>query len=61
MEGKKEDIIMPWGKFKGKSLYFLPSWYVKYLAENCDNNKKIQLAADEEWQWREKYNEHMED
>jgi len=52
---------MPRGKFKGKSLYFLPSWYLKWLAENCDNNKKIQLAADEEWQWREKYNEHMED
>jgi len=38
----------------------LPSSYLLWLAENCDWDTKIQEAADEEWQWRERYNEHSE-
>jgi hypothetical protein len=51
---------MPWGKFKGLKIHKLPSSYLKWLAENCDWDDKICEEADEEWQWREKHNEHYE-
>jgi hypothetical protein len=37
------------------------SSYLKWLAENCDWDDKICEEADEEWQYREKYNTHRED
>lgn len=51
---------MPWGKYKGLKIHKLPSSYLKWLAENCDWDDKICEEADQEWQWREKYNEHFE-
>lgn len=51
---------MPWGKFKGKEIYDCPSSYLKWLAENCDWDDKICEEADEEWQHRERYNNHKE-
>lgn len=48
---------MPWGKFKGKDIEEIPSGYLKWLAENCDNDS-IAMEADKEWQWREKNNQH---
>jgi hypothetical protein len=56
-----DGIKMPWGKHKGKWLNALPSGYLKWLAENCDWNMEIQLAADEEYQWRTHYNAHPPD
>ena len=56
-----DEIIMPFGMHKGKYLDKLPSGYLRYLAENCDWDTKIQEAADEEWQYREKYGCHIED
>jgi len=53
-------IEMPWGKHKGEYLDGLPSSYLYFLACNCDWDTKIQEAADEEWLWRERYNEHSE-
>ena len=58
-------MIMPWGKFKGQDLESLPSSYLRWLAENIvedksQRNKDICLAADKEWQYREKYNCHVE-
>jgi len=49
---------MPWGKFKGKEMEDIPSGYLRWLAENC-KDEKVCCAADEEYQWREKYNEHF--
>lgn len=45
-----EEIVMPWGKFKGTKMGELPVWYLKYLAENVSENnprdRRICLAAD---------------
>lgn len=47
---KEEDIVMRWGKFKGQKMGDLPSWYLKWLAENVKedttDNTRICLAAD---------------
>lgn len=51
------------GKYKGKDIEFLPSSYIKWIAENIDENtpqkKALVEACDKEWQWREKNNEHI--
>ena len=51
---------MPWGKFKGKEIHELPSGYLKWLAENVDD-EVIATEADEEYQHRERYNVHQWD
>ncbi len=56
MEAK---IRMPYGAFKGKEIHEIPSSYLKWLAENV--GEFLAVAADEEWQWREKMNEHWEE
>jgi uncharacterized protein (DUF3820 family) len=54
---------MPYGKFKHQEIHTLPSWYLKWIAENFDEKtetqKKIIKEADQEWQYREKYNSHI--
>jgi uncharacterized protein (DUF3820 family) len=30
---------MPWGKFKGEDIEDIPSDYLQWLAENCENDK----------------------
>jgi len=55
-----DEIEMPFGKYKGTYIHALPSSYLLWLAENCDWNEKIQLATDEEYRHRERYNEHRE-
>ncbi len=57
----EEEIVMPWGQHKGRRLHTLSSHYLKWLAENCEWDDKIMLAADEEYQWRERNNEHKDD
>ena len=56
---------MPWGKFKNIEIYKLPSSYLLWIAENVEEtdqyNAKIVKEADEEWQHREKYNNHFEE
>lgn len=58
----KDDLIMPFGKYKGRSLYTLPSSYLLWIAENLHENtplnKKIVIEADTEYQFREKHNNH---
>ena len=54
-----DEITMPWGKFKGYKIHTLPSSYLKWLAENCED-EVICCAADLEWQERERYNTHLE-
>ncbi len=55
-----KEIIMPWGAFKGTYIHACPSSYLKWLAEGCDWDDTICNAADEEWQHRERNNEHRE-
>lgn len=42
---------MPWGKHKDEEIEDLPSDYLKWLAENCEDDD-ICEAADEEYRWR---------
>jgi hypothetical protein len=52
-------MLMPWGKFKGVEIHRLPSSYLRWLAENCEDDE-ISCQADDEWTWREHYNQHFE-
>lgn len=51
------DTIMPYGVHKGKTMNDIPSDYLKWVAENFDD-EDICCAADEEYQSREHYNAH---
>lgn len=55
-------LTMPCGKYKGRSIYDLPSSYLKWVAENWQEktpiDKKICKEADKEYRQREKYNTH---
>ena len=48
---------MPFGKFRGKEIEELPSAYLHWLAENCDNDA-IATEADREWRWRDEFGVH---
>lgn len=58
-------MLMPYGKFKGKPIEELPSSYLRWLAENINDEYKkdesLCLAADKEYQYREKNGCHFED
>lgn len=54
------NIVMPWGKYKGKHLVDLPSSYLKWLAENS-RDERICCTADREWNFRETWDSHHED
>lgn len=53
-------MIMPWGKHKGEDLEDIPSSYLKWLAENCED-EEICSAADDEYSWRTDHGKHKED
>jgi len=48
---EESKMVMPWGNHKGESIEDLPSSYLKWLAENCDNNLICEASA-EEYRWR---------
>ena len=54
---------MPWGKFKGRDIEKIPSPYLRWIAENwpedTDRNRAVCLAADKEYQYREKHGCHF--
>ena len=52
-------IRMPNGKFRGKAMQEIPSKYLRWVAENYKNDT-VAAAADNEWQWREKWDEHWD-
>jgi hypothetical protein len=51
-------MIMPWGKFQGEDIEDIPSDYLRWLAENCDDDL-IATEADEEYNIREESNAHF--
>lgn len=53
-------VRMPAGKFKGKLIEEIPSGYLKWIAENWDDDE-IATIADEEYRWRSDNNEHFYD
>ncbi len=50
-------MIIHFGKHRGKDIEDIPSDYLKWLSENCDF-EDVAEAADEEYQYREKFNCH---
>lgn len=48
---------MPWGKHKGQDIEDLPSGYLRWLAEKCDD-EAISEEADAEYRWREDHQDH---
>jgi len=53
-------MIIPFGKYIGEDLEDIPSSYLKWLAENCED-EDICEAADEEYRWRTNSNKHFEE
>ena len=53
-------LIMPWGKHKGKTIEQIPSGYLKWLSENCED-ETICCVADDEYRTRTDYNDHWEE
>ena len=56
---------MPFGKYKGLPIEELPSSYLQWLTNNIDDEERgknsIHLNADEEYEFRSKYNTHFDD
>ncbi len=50
--------IMPWGKFKGKSIEEIPSGYLRWLKDNCEDDE-IMKSAEDEYVFRDKWNTHF--
>lgn len=51
-------MILPWGKYKGYEMDMVPSDYLRWLAENVEDDE-IATAADEEYQFRETWGGHI--
>jgi len=51
-------LIMPWGKHKNEAIEDIPSSYLKWLAENCEDND-IQEAAEAEYEFRQDNRSHI--
>jgi len=52
------EIVMSYGKFRGCKISEIPSGYLKWMAENMENGT-LCYAADDEYQRREKWDEHF--
>jgi hypothetical protein len=48
---------MPWGIYTGKSLEDIPSSYLKWLSEECDDDNVCE-EADKEYEWRTQWKKH---
>ena len=55
-----DNFRMPFGKHKGTMISDLPSSYLKWLAENCEDETVCE-AADAEYRWRTDNNAHFEE
>lgn len=51
-------MIMPWGKHKGRAIEELPSGYLKWLADNCEDDE-ICEAAQTEYDFRSTWRTHF--
>lgn len=51
------EIKMPAGKFAGKTLEEIPSPYLKWVAENWDD-EEVAEAASMEYEWRSEWDKH---
>lgn len=53
-------FTMPWGKHKGEEIAEIPSGYLKWLSESCED-EAICCAADEEYSSRQDNHSHFWD
>lgn len=60
MSRKDGTMVMPWGKYRGKTIEEIPSGYLSWLMDNCDDDD-ICEAADLEFELREIYGTHFWD
>ena len=51
------DFRMPWGAYKDYVMHKIPSGYLRWLSENCEDDH-IATLADEEYRWRSDNHEH---
>jgi len=50
---------MPFGVYRGKDLEEIPSDYLKWIINKVTNNDEIVEAADQEYEFREKWKSHF--
>ena len=53
-----QDVVLPWGVYRGKTLDQVKSSYLRTLAMNC-HDPIISNHADVLWNWREEMDEHF--
>lgn len=58
-EDVQGNVLWPFGpeKYKNKRIDSLPSRFLRWVAENSFNDS-LATAASEEWEFREKHNQH---
>ena len=52
-------MVMPFGTHKGKTLEEIPSDYLKWMYKDFTDKEDLALAAEEEYDFREKHNTHF--
>jgi len=61
----KPSYKLPFGMYKGKKIEQIPDNYLRWIAENLDEDtplhKAICEACDKELSWRESFNWHIDD
>lgn len=57
--------LMPFGKYRGEDIEDVPSSYLLWFCENIEPDspalESIIKKCDDEWNWREKNDQHFED
>ena len=65
MGERQSEVRMIFGRYSGRYIHQIPSSYLKWVAaewkEGTAYEKSVVVEADEEWQWREKNNQHFEE
>lgn len=55
----KYEIVMPWGKYKGKTIEEIPSGYLKWLEDSANCDDELKEAAQSELEFRTKLGTHF--
>ena len=50
--------VMPWGKYKGRTIEDIESSYLKWLIDNCDDDYICECAS-HEYEFRNTFNKHF--
>ncbi len=57
------DYVMPFGKYKGRTIEQIPSSYLRWVEESMDEIDQPDIVANAmgEYAWRSDHGEHFED